>query len=227
MPAKLNFFLISALMLAARLLCTLGLPVENEPTESPAGDTSGEEEMVPSDLLSASPIWDSILGTTERHQKEFEDEFEKEVKYHFLDYYKISSLPASCPNSNFSKEACFQRLAQGLHTYMVLFKHVEKEYPGSLILAEVRHYSGLLISLIKGKMRNPEQVTVLTGSLEEQLLKDIDNPDTFYRKMTAHSILRHFHDFLRDAKRAIRKRERPRGNTTNIKVIKISYEGLP
>ena len=37
---------------------------------------------------------------------QFLDEFSGEVKYDFLDHYKISCLPASCPYSNFSKVAC-------------------------------------------------------------------------------------------------------------------------
>ena len=70
LPLCTDVYVLSAVMLKALLLCALGAPVENEPTDSPAGDTSGEEEPVPSDLLSASPIWDSILGTTSHHQKE-------------------------------------------------------------------------------------------------------------------------------------------------------------
>ena len=50
------------------------------------------------------------------------------------------------------QEACLQRLVKGLQTYLVLFKHVEREYPRSSVLPEVTHYSGLLISLIKGKV---------------------------------------------------------------------------
>lgn len=61
------------------------------------------------------------------------------------------------------------------------------------------------------QMRDPEQVTTLTSSQEEQLLRDINNADTFHRKMTAHSILYKLHFFLVDGKRVIvNKREKLR-----------------
>lgn len=53
------------------------------------------------------------------------------------------------------------------------------------------------------QMRASERVTALTSSQEEQLLRDINNPDTFHRKMTAHSILYKLHHFLVDCKRVI------------------------
>ncbi|XP_029298337.1 interleukin-6-like [Cottoperca gobio] len=209
MPSQLNAYLLCAMM-----LCALGAPVEDAPTDIPAGDTSGEE-MGPSDLLSDSPVWDSILGATSRHQKEFEDEFHNEVKYDFLGSYKISSLPARCPYSNFSKEACLRRMVHGLLIYKVLLKHVEKEYPSSLICSEAKYYSNLLINLTKEKMRNPSQVTALTSIQEVQLLKDLENPNTFQRKMTAHSILRQLHFFLLNGKRVITKKEKTRGSMAN------------
>ncbi|XP_035477094.2 interleukin-6-like [Scophthalmus maximus] len=217
-------------MLAALLLRALGAPVEGEPTDSPAGDSSGEEELVPSDLLSASPVWDLIIGATAGHQKEFEDEFPQGVKYHFLENYKVSSLPAKCPSSNFSMEACLRRLAEGLHTYMVLLEHVEREYPGSSILLHAKYYSRQLVDLIKKKMKSPGQVTVLTSSQEEQLVQDINNPDSFHRRMTGHSILQQLHDFLREAKLAIRKREKSRqmrkGSNMIIAAIHPSFQIL-
>ncbi|CAB1454022.1 unnamed protein product [Pleuronectes platessa] len=210
MASKHNADLPRAAMLAALLLCALGAPVEFQPTDSPAGDFSGEEQEVTPDLLSSSPIWGLIISVTARHQQEFEDEFQQEVKYHFLDHYKISSLPADCPSANFSKEACLRRLAEGLHTYRVLFKHVEKEYPSSPILLHARYHGGALIGLIKEKMRNPGQVTVPTSSQEQQLLQDVDSSSNFHRKMTAHNILRHLHNFLRNGRVAIRKKEMPK-----------------
>ncbi|KAI4818075.1 hypothetical protein KUCAC02_011440 [Chaenocephalus aceratus] len=217
MSPPLNAFWLSAVMLCALLLCALGAPVEDAPTDSPAaGDPSGEEEEEgPSDLLSTSGVWDLILGATRRHQKEFEDEFHNQVKYEFLENYKVSSLPARCPYSNFTKEACLQRMVQGLQIYTVLLRQVEKEYPNSLICAEVRTYSGQLIDLIQRKMRNPGQVTALTSSQEVQLLNDLDNPNPFQRKMTAHNILRQLHYFLLKGKRAITKREKIRGTMAN------------
>ncbi|XP_058475695.1 interleukin-6-like [Solea solea] len=214
-------------MLAALLLCTLGTPIANESGDSPAGDSSGEEEeeevMVTYDLLSVNQVWDFIIGATARHHKEFEEEFQNAVKYHFLDNYRFPSLPADCPNSNFTMEACLERLAEGLSTYLVLFKHVESEYPNGSIVLEVRPQSVKLINLIKGKMRNPKQVALLTLDQEEQLLRDIYNPSPFHRKMTAHSILRQLHNFLLDGRVEIRRRERRRRPG---KVIAPSYNFL-
>ncbi|KAM7384148.1 hypothetical protein PAMA_011476 [Pampus argenteus] len=211
---------LSAVMLAILVLCVSGSPVRDERTESLAGVPSGEEEVVASDLLSASKVWDSIIGATKHHKQEFEDEFKANVEYNFLEHYKTSSLPAGCrPNSNLSMEACLCRLAQGLHTYLVLFKHVEKECPGSLILLQTRYQSSFLINLIKEKMRHPERVSALNKSQEESVLRELDNPNTFHRKMTAHSILRQLHMFLVDGKRAVIKREMRRGSMTNSNTV--------
>ncbi|XP_042292073.1 interleukin-6-like [Thunnus maccoyii] len=215
MTSMLNAYWFSAVILAALVLCATGAPVTDATTENPAGDPSGEEDVVASDELSDSQIWDSILGATKRHKKEFEVEFKNEMKYLFLEHYKTSSLPAGCPLSNFSKEACLHRLVSGLQTYKILLKHVEKEYPGSLILTEARYYISHLIDLIKGKMRHPERVSALTSSQEQQLLKELDNPNTFHRKMTAHCILRQLHYFLRDGKLALKKREMRMGSMAN------------
>ncbi|XP_042362890.1 interleukin-6-like [Plectropomus leopardus] len=223
MPSTLNAYLLSAVMLAALLLCAPGAPLEDAPTESPAGDPSGEEELDSSDLLSNLEVWDKILPTTKRHEQQFEDEFQNEVKYHFLDHYKISSLPAYCPPSNFSKEACLHRFVSGLLTYSVLLMHVEKEYPGSLICSEVRRFSVILINQIKEKMKNPERVTAVTSSQEAQLLKALENPNTFHRKMTAHSILQQLHYFLLHGKRQIAKRERTRGSSVFRTMEPVSF----
>ncbi|KAA8585951.1 hypothetical protein FQN60_007520 [Etheostoma spectabile] len=108
------------------------------------------------------------------------------------------------------EEACLHRMVHGLLVYTVLLKFVEKENPGNSICSEVRYYSGLLINLIKGKMRNRDQVPALSSSQEARLLRDLDNPDHFHRKMTAHNILRQLHYFLIDGKRAITKKENRR-----------------
>ncbi|XP_045915112.1 interleukin-6-like [Micropterus dolomieu] len=222
MPSKLNAYLLSAVMLAALLQRAPGAPVVDAPTDTLAGDTSGEEGETRSDLLSTSPVLTKVLATTQRHKEEFEDEF-RDVQYLFLDNYKPSSLPENCPKSNFSKEACLHSLAHGLLIYTVLLKFVEKECPNSLIPKEARVDGGYLISLIKGKMRNPEQVTALTSSQEEVLLKGLEDPDTFHRKMTAHSILRQLHYFLVDCKRIFNKMEWPRRSVANRIMAPVTF----
>ncbi|KAM3596849.1 uncharacterized protein V6R79_021664 [Siganus canaliculatus] len=204
--------LLSAVILAALMRCTTAAPTEDAPAGGPAGEPSGDEEEYerPSDPLMAS--LESVIGATERHRKEFEDEFHTEVKYDLLENYKIPSVPANCPKFNFSKETCLHRLAQGLLTYSVLLRHVEREYPHSFILSETRHYSSILVRLIKQKMKNPAQVTPLSSSQEQQLLGNINHNDSFHSKITAHSILYKLHFFLVDCKRAIRKMDRPRRN---------------
>lgn len=59
-------------------------------------------------------------------------------------------------------------------------------------------------------MKRGERVSAPSSSQEEQLLKQLDSPDTFQRRMTAHSILSHLRFFLIDGKRAFRKWETPR-----------------
>uniref|UniRef100_A0A3Q3S1L3 Interleukin-6 n=1 Tax=Mastacembelus armatus TaxID=205130 RepID=A0A3Q3S1L3_9TELE len=198
-PVTHNAYLLSAVMLGALLMCAPGAPVENATTESLAGETSGEEEGKPPNQLAA--VLMSILGVTQQHKQEFQKEFVN-MGYE-TDDYKIASLPAVCPRFNFSKEACRHRLVEGLSKYSALLKHVEREYPNSSILSQVKHKVGPLIQLIKEEMRNSEGVTVLTGSQKEQLLKDLNHHDAFHRKMTAHSILEQFHIFLVEGKRAL------------------------
>ncbi|XP_008330269.1 interleukin-6-like [Cynoglossus semilaevis] len=208
-------FLSTLTLLTALLLCALGAPVETEVTDILAGDSSGEEEdVVTHGLLSASPFWGLILGATARHQKEFEEEFKSEMTYYYLDNYRFPAIPAGCPTSNFSKEACLKRLAEGLNTYMVLLMYVEQEYPNNAIVMEIKPYNIRLINLIKEKMKNPRLVTNMTSSQQEKLLSDLNNPIPFERKMTAHCILRQFHNFLRDGIVAVRKRER--GRTSRV-----------
>ncbi|XP_071776241.1 interleukin-6-like [Centroberyx gerrardi] len=205
-------------MLSALARCVTGAPVAVTPTESPSGDPSGEEQETerPSDLLSASPLWDSFIVATELHEKKFEEEFQNQVKHQFLDDYKFPSPQAGCPSLNFSKESCLHRLVQGLLKYQVLLKHVEKEYPRNSMLPDGKLYNlAPLISLIKEKMKHPERVTALTSSQEEQLLKELVNPDTFHRKMTAYNILHQLRLFLIDGKRAVARKEVLRGSLAN------------
>ncbi|XP_040045053.2 interleukin-6 [Gasterosteus aculeatus] len=219
MRSLLNL-LLSAATLAALLPHASGAPVEDTPTAAPTGESSGEEvEVLPSDLLSASPVWHAVLGVTKLHKKEFEEEFENVVKYNFLENYKVFSVPERCPHSNFSKEACLHRMAHGLLVYTVLLKHVEKEYPGSLICSLAKYYSGLLINLCKEKMRNPDQVAALTDRQEAQLLRGLNLPSAFQRKMAAHSVLRQLHYFLLDGRRAIAKRERRNGSVGSFQIL--------
>ncbi|KAM9824102.1 interleukin-6 [Neosynchiropus ocellatus] len=211
------------MLAAAVVLCARASPV---PEVSLAGDTSGEEEesAVTSERLSTAPYWDLILKAA-KLEKEFEVEFQS-LNNDSLEQYKIPSLPRPCPSSNFSKEACLQRLIHGLSTYAFLLKHVEKQYPGNSILPTVDYYISVLIKLMKKnintrhclklpllqhQMRNPESVVMVTSSQEEQLQRELDNPSEFHRKVTAYSLLRELGFFLVDGKRALAKRERFRG----------------
>uniref|UniRef100_A0A3Q1G5S9 Interleukin-6 n=1 Tax=Acanthochromis polyacanthus TaxID=80966 RepID=A0A3Q1G5S9_9TELE len=222
LPLRADLRLLSAAVLAALMLLLLlpsasGAPVEDELVDNPAGDTSGEEgEEVEEELSDLQ----KLLQFTQRHEKEFKDEFHFDVI--FLEHYKSPSFPSRCPSSNFSKEACLQRLAQGLLTFTVLLKNVETEYPDSPIIAAVRLYSGAIVTAIKEKMKHRERVLALTSTQEEQLLKGLINPDTFQRKMMAHSILHHFHTFLVDAKTSLNKMEKPRGRLANRGLATIS-----
>ncbi|XP_057684678.1 interleukin-6-like [Corythoichthys intestinalis] len=193
--------------LASLVLCVTGAP-----TVLPSGEHQSEEELFPS----ISPVWESVLGIAKDHKKDFEDEFGNNVKYHQLENYKVPQMPASCPISNFSMEACLHRLAQGLTIYTNLLKDVEKVYPGQRILSEAKHYTGLLLRLFKQKMKKPEEFTVSNSSQTENVSTLLDNRDEFQRKMTVNSILRQLFIFLVDGKRVLTKKERRRGRHPKV-----------
>ncbi|XP_073319614.1 interleukin-6-like [Pagrus major] len=214
MPSKLNAYWLSAVMLAALLQCAPGAPIDGALTDNPAGDTSGEEWETerPTDPLIA--LLKTVLEAIKNHRKEFETEFTP-FGYDVLNQYNIPSLPANCPPSNFSMEALLHRLLQGLPVYTVLLKYVEKEEPNSQVPSTFRQNSDSLKQRITEKMRHAVQVTPLTSSQEEQLLRDINSSDTFHRKMIAHSILYQLRIFLVDCKNAISKKEMLRESRAN------------
>ncbi|XP_061598328.1 interleukin-6-like [Cololabis saira] len=192
MASKFSLHLLSAAMLAAALLLCGSAPLEDGPTDGSSGDFSGERE------------------------EEFEEEFGGIVDYRSLENYKRPSFPRRCPKSNVSREACFKKLTKGLLVYTVLLKHTEKEYPNNLILPKIRAEIPQLILLIKGRMKNGEAVTALTSSQEETLLKELDSPDTFRRRMTAHSVLYFLRPFLIDGLRSFRKWQPRNATQTNV-----------
>ncbi|XP_049606696.1 interleukin-6 [Syngnathus scovelli] len=203
-------------LLAFLVLRANGAPLTEATTVLPSNDTSSEEETEPSDLLTSAHVWDSVLGTAKEHRKAFDDEFQNNVEFHLLEQYTAPQFPANCPSSNFSKEACLHRLAQGLSTYIILLKHVEKEYPGSKILYEAKHYSELLLYKIKQKMKKPEEVTSMGSKEEESLVKSLYHHEAFHRKMTAHNILRKLYIFIVDGKRALSRKERRREKLAKV-----------
>lgn len=127
-PFPLRTDLLAPLVLAAVLQPTAGAPLD-APTDSPAGETSGEEAETASPDDALAVALESVLGATKLHKNEvrpsplgeligsfsklllitvlflyqFLAEFQGEVKYDFLGHYKIPSLPAKCPYSNFGK----------------------------------------------------------------------------------------------------------------------------
>uniref|UniRef100_A0A8C6KT67 Interleukin-6 n=1 Tax=Nothobranchius furzeri TaxID=105023 RepID=A0A8C6KT67_NOTFU len=186
--------LLAAAMLVTAL-CASAAPLAHTLTVSPPGEETGV-------VLSS---WELALEALKHHQEEFEEEFQGNIEYTSLDKYNRSSFPVNSPNSSFSKEAFLQRLTQGMHIYMVLLRHVEKEYPHWSFLTKVKNSLLRLITLIKGKMRNSHRVTVPTSSQVSQMLSDLSNTDDFHRKMRGHSVLYHLRNFLVDGKRAFKK----------------------
>uniref|UniRef100_A0A8C8A2F2 Interleukin-6 n=1 Tax=Oryzias sinensis TaxID=183150 RepID=A0A8C8A2F2_9TELE len=212
--------LIAALLLlcmSAAAAAAAAAALTDAPPDLLAGETSGEGSVEEAPPLASNiwRTWERLIEATKQHQKEFEQEFQGNVDYILLDGHKRSAFPVKCPMSNYSKEACLQRLAQGLLVYTVLLKQVEREYPDSSILREIKPGIPLLVAQIKEKMKRSERVPAPSSSQEEQLLKQLDSPDTFQRRMTAHSILSHLRFFLIDGKRAFRKWETPRRQKVN------------
>ncbi|XP_014898245.1 interleukin-6-like [Poecilia latipinna] len=133
--------LLAALMLAAALpLCVPGAPLEGAVTDLPPEESSGDGEEVvqtkPS-LTDPSNITETlaqILKVTKGHKEEVRPRFLKTL------------IPVKFPKS---KEAGLQQLAQDLTKYLVLLKHVDKEYPGKLIVTELKATLPRLITKIK------------------------------------------------------------------------------
>ncbi|KAF7221713.1 interleukin-6-like, partial [Nothobranchius furzeri] len=155
--------LLAAAMLVTAL-CASAAPLAHTLTVSPPGEETGV-------VLSS---WELALEALKHHQEEFEEEFQGNIEYTSLDKYNRSSFPVNSPNSSFSKwflicvvsvqEAFLQRLTQGMHIYMVLLRHVEKEYPHWSFLTKVKNSLLRLITLIKGKVR-----TLKIASVEQML----------------------------------------------------------
>uniref|UniRef100_A0A3Q2X2P5 Interleukin-6 n=1 Tax=Haplochromis burtoni TaxID=8153 RepID=A0A3Q2X2P5_HAPBU len=189
----------SAVMLAALLLCASGAPIEDG---SVAGDFSGEEtEEAEMSTVKPFNIWRSLFDSAQ--------EYEKAVRACSLTM--INSSITRAVLLSFVQETCLQTLAKGLLIYSVLLKHVEKEYRGSLNFSDAPSNIGTLIDLagmVKGKMKNSNQVTPLTSSEEEQLLKEVNSPDPYHSKLNAYSILRALKAFLSEGKRAVCRMEK-------------------
>ncbi|CAL1584538.1 unnamed protein product [Knipowitschia caucasica] len=202
--------LLSALTMVAFVTCVGGAPIDL-PTDAP----SGEGDVRPLDLLSDSPLWKVLLDATHRNRQMFDREFSSIMDYLHLDNFNISSFPEDCQNTSINMEGCLKRLVRGLLVFQVLLKHVEREYPKSEILPKLKYFCRLLTSAAGQKMRNSDIIQTLSQSDEDSLLKEVGHPDTFYRKMFAHNILRKLHEFLRETKFQIKKRERRPGFTSS------------
>uniref|UniRef100_A0A3B3V5Z7 Interleukin-6 n=1 Tax=Poecilia latipinna TaxID=48699 RepID=A0A3B3V5Z7_9TELE len=195
--------LLAALMLAAALpLCVPGAPLEGAVTDLPPEESSGDGEEVvqtkPS-LTDPSNITETlaqILKVTKGHKEEL-----------ILKHLNPSFLMIIVCRRLLLSEAGLQQLAQDLTKYLVLLKHVDKEYPGKLIVTELKATLPRLITKIKRTMRNADRVVALTGSQELQLLKDLESLDSYHRKMMAHSVLSSIRDFLVEWKRELTKRQ--------------------
>uniref|UniRef100_A0A3P9N6Q9 Interleukin-6 n=1 Tax=Poecilia reticulata TaxID=8081 RepID=A0A3P9N6Q9_POERE len=196
--------LLAALMLAAALpLCVPGAPLEGAVTDLPPEESSGDGEEVvqtkpsPTDPSNITETLAQILKVTKGHKEEL-----------ILKHLNPSVLMII--------EAGLQQLAQDLTQYLVLLKHVDKEYPGKLIVTELKTNLPRLITKIKRTMRNADRVVALTGSQELQLLKDLESLDSYHRKMMAHSVLSSIRDFLVEWKRELTKRQVRKAQNSNL-----------
>ncbi|XP_014847907.1 PREDICTED: interleukin-6-like [Poecilia mexicana] len=216
--------LLAALMLAAALpLCVPGAPLEGAVTVLPPEESSGDGEKEvqtkpsPTDPSNITETLAQILKVTKGHKEEvrsrflkFKNEFRGNVDYNSLNR---TLIPVKFPKS---KEAGLQQLAQDLTKYSVLLKHVDKEYPGKLIVTELKATLPRLITKIKRTMRNADRVVALTGSQELQLLKDLESLDSYHRKMMAHSVLSSIRDFLVEWKRELTKKQVRKAQSSNL-----------
>ncbi|KAK7898681.1 hypothetical protein WMY93_019534 [Mugilogobius chulae] len=206
--------LLFMLMMTALMDCGVGAPTglpTGLPTDLPTEGPSGEGDEGTTDLLSDSPVWRSLLDATHRHKQEFDREFTGSIEYLHLDNFNMVSFPEDCRNTSLNMEGCLRRLVRGLLVYQVLLKHVEREYPRSEVLPNIKYSCSLLISATRQKMKKPDVVKTLSKSQEDNLLKEVGHTDIFHRKMFAHNILRKLHEFIRDTQVSIKRRERRPG----------------
>uniref|UniRef100_A0A3B4BKS2 Interleukin-6 n=2 Tax=Periophthalmus magnuspinnatus TaxID=409849 RepID=A0A3B4BKS2_9GOBI len=206
-PTNLYAALLSVLLMVAALMDPVAVAPLDLPTEAP----SGEGDTGATDLLSDSPMWRTLLDATHQHKQEFNREFTGSIEYLHLDNFNIVSFPEDCRNTSINMEGCLRRLVRGLLVYQVLLKHVEREYPNSQVLPNIKYFSSLLISATRQKMRKPDAVKALSRTQEDSLLKEVDHFDMFNRKMFAHNILRKLHEFLRDIQVSIKRIEKRPG----------------
>ncbi|KAJ3609539.1 hypothetical protein NHX12_024059 [Muraenolepis orangiensis] len=192
--------LLSAITLGALALCAPAAPLDRPPGGAPSDALEAEA------LLCESPLWALMIAVTARHKEQFEEEFSNETNYDFLERTEIPSPPGGCP-AGLTKEACLLRLVQGLQVYTVLLQHVKREYPDNPFLPNITYNTGLLIQLLKGKMRHPERVVALSALEAELVLRRLEGVDTFLSRLNAHSILRKLHHFLVDSKRGLARKE--------------------
>lgn len=197
--------MFSPLLFLAVMRWTAGAPLD-PPTESPAGETSGEELETGGPDEALAVALESVLGATKRHKKEvrpsplggwvvegvlgslsklllttflfffldqFLVEFQGEVKYEFLDHYKVPSLPAKCPYSNFGKVGLNVGLKTGggLRLWTPLFSATSASplvFPGRLPTQVARRPPHLLGSPQARGGGEPFQQDPLRGQILQQ-----------------------------------------------------------
>ncbi|XP_055368955.1 interleukin-6-like [Betta splendens] len=204
-PPHADALSLSAVMLAALLLCARGASIGHAPADSPVDDASGDtlEEPTEAPTEEHNNVFAPAVSSAEQCVKNFAAEFHLVEPFVELNNYKSSQLPTDCPSS-FSKEACLKSVVEGLQTYIVLLKFVESQYANNVTVSHTkRHTENLKCNLVQ-MMKNPQRVTVLSSSQEEQLLNGTQSyKDLFSRKMAANWILKELHEYLKCSKRNI------------------------
>ncbi|XP_034016294.1 interleukin-6-like [Thalassophryne amazonica] len=220
--SRSNMSLISVLLLSAVTFAALGGSPYDTPTDSQAGDPSGEEAERPPGLLSASPRWGSVITTIKNQKSELEKGFPNMRDYLLND--GVFTAPEGCPSKNvsmtnglrghrgqsfdsgpsFVQDSCLRRLVKGLQKYKVLLKHLETECSCKATLSSI----DMLVPLITEKLENSTRVKPLSKAEKQQLLKEVNSHDVFQRTLSAYIILHHLCEFVIDGQRAIDKNER-------------------
>uniref|UniRef100_A0A3Q2ZIA9 Interleukin-6 n=1 Tax=Kryptolebias marmoratus TaxID=37003 RepID=A0A3Q2ZIA9_KRYMA len=195
-------------LLAAVTLCVSGAPLQDALTDGPAGgESSGEEvEEVKVEVERGGVETSNLTGPGD-----------------ILENWKQGIAPIS---ERHEKEAYCQELAQGLLTYLVLLKHVEKEYPKSSVLPGLKGRISLLVTQFKAKV-GPRRTANKRGTFsQEALLRELDHPDTYTRRLRAHSVLASLRNFLVDGKRLFQKWEAKKRQTADDSVIPFLFSRL-
>ncbi|KAI1902518.1 hypothetical protein AGOR_G00045580 [Albula goreensis] len=197
------------------LLSVCATHVTGAPCSSAGGETleiSGDE-VPEAPRVSPTTKWEPLTNmliceVTRLRDQQFVEDFGESVSN--MTNYKDNTLELpyigerDCSSSNFSKDNCLQRISRGLQEHAVYLQFVEREFPKSGKVPDIKFRTKILADYVMEVMKNPKRVQELDSNTREQLLGSLPSSSAWARKMTVHVLLRDFRTFLIQTFRALR-----------------------